>query len=48
MQPGAHAYFMMFDELNIMVQSLVHLLHIQDNLGSNLGLENGYPHSGVS
>jgi hypothetical protein len=48
MQPWAHACFMMSDELNIMVQSLVHLLYIQDKLGSNLGLETGYPDSGVS
>lgn len=48
MQPGVHAYFIMSDELNIMVLSLVHLLYIQDNLDSNLGLEAGYPDSGFS
>jgi hypothetical protein len=45
---GAHACFMRPNHLNIMVESLVHLLYVQDNLGSNFGLETGYPTSGDS
>jgi hypothetical protein len=41
-KPGAHACFMMSNHLNIIVESLVYVLYVQDNLGSNLGLETGY------